>query len=119
MPANSRSTKSSRKVKKKSTKKVTETAAKKSARKVGKKAAKKTGKKARRKVAKKVAKKAARPPQGPRKKVFEVSAERRREMIEKAAYYRAEKRHFQGGDPVADWLSCEKEVDVLLSRASS
>lgn len=102
MPANSRSTKASRKVSKK----------------VAKKVAKKATKKVAKKAAKKVAKKTARRPQGSRQKVVQVSAESRHEMIEKAAYYRAEKRNFQGGDPEADWLSCEKEVDALLSTAA-
>jgi hypothetical protein len=43
-----------------------------------------------------------------------VSAPRRREMIAEAAYYRAEKRGFTGGDPVADWVAAEAEVDALL-----
>lgn len=43
-----------------------------------------------------------------------VSAHRRREMIAEAAYYRAEKRGFTGGDPVADWIAAEAEVDALL-----
>ena len=49
-------------------------------------------------------------------KTVKVSPEQRREMIEEAAYFRAERRNFQGGDPVADWLSSEKEVDGLLSQ---
>ena len=100
MPANSRSTKPARKASKKPAKKAT------------KKATKEVAKK----VAKKVANKTARRPQGSRKKLVEVPPERRHEMIAKAAYYRAESRHFQGGDPVADWLYCEKEVDALLSK---
>jgi len=40
-------------------------------------------------------------------------------MIETAAYYLAEKRNFQGGDPVADWLICEKEIDTLLSSKNT
>lgn len=55
MPANSRSTKSSRKVSKKARKKVAKTAAKKTARKAGKKVAGKATKKAARKAAKKTA----------------------------------------------------------------
>jgi len=104
MPANSRSTKPARKVRKKPAKKAT------------KKATKKVAKKAAKTVAKKVGKKTARRRQGSRKKLVGVPAARRHEMIAKAAYYRAESRHFQGGDPVADWLYCEKEVDALLSK---
>lgn len=48
-----------------------------------------------------------------------VSAHRRREMIAEAAYYRAQKRGFTGGDPVSDWVAAEAEVDALLSDASA
>jgi hypothetical protein len=37
-------------------------------------------------------------------------------MIEEAAYFRAEARDFEGGDPVADWLLSEQEIDDLLSQ---
>jgi hypothetical protein len=37
-------------------------------------------------------------------------------MIATAAYYLAEERNFQDGDPVADWLSSEQEIDRLLIR---
>jgi hypothetical protein len=43
-----------------------------------------------------------------------VSAERRRAMIAESAYFRAAERGFQGGDPVADWLASERDVDALL-----
>jgi hypothetical protein len=46
-----------------------------------------------------------------------VSAEQRRSMIAEAAYLRAAARGFGGGDPVADWLDSEREVDALLSRS--
>ena len=45
-----------------------------------------------------------------------TSAERHR-MIETAAYYRAQKRGFSGGDPVADWLEAEREIEALLQQA--
>jgi chromosome segregation ATPase len=35
-------------------------------------------------------------------------------MIADAAYFRAERRGFNGGDPVADWLEAEAEVDTGL-----
>ena len=35
----------------------------------------------------------------------------RYEMIATAAYLRAEQRGLQGGDPVADWLEAETEID--------
>lgn len=31
-------------------------------------------------------------------------------MISEAAYYRAEKRNFQGGDAHQDWLEAESEI---------
>ena len=45
-----------------------------------------------------------------------TSAERHR-MIETAAYYRAQKRGFSDGDPVADWFEAEREIEALLQRA--
>ncbi|HLF12927.1 MAG TPA: DUF2934 domain-containing protein [Gammaproteobacteria bacterium] len=38
-------------------------------------------------------------------------------MIAEFAYLRAERRGFRAGDPIADWLESEKEVDALLSRS--
>ena len=46
-----------------------------------------------------------------------ASPEQRCQMIEQAAYFRAEKRGFQGGDAVADWLLAETQIDALLSSA--
>lgn len=43
-----------------------------------------------------------------------VLAEMRREMIATTAYFRAERRGFQGGDLNEDWLAAEAEVDVLI-----
>lgn len=40
----------------------------------------------------------------------------RRQRIERAAYYRAEKRGFSGGDPVKDWLEAEREIDTLFQQ---
>lgn len=71
--------------------------------------AKKTSKKVTRKPAKKPAKSVT-------KKAAKLSAIPRNEMIAKAAYYRAEKRSFQDGDPVADWLSSERQIDKLLAQ---
>lgn len=51
-----------------------------------------------------------------RSKRVTVSADQRRQMIEETAYLRAEQRGFNGGDPVADWLLSEREVDELLSK---
>ncbi|HVY65183.1 MAG TPA: DUF2934 domain-containing protein [Gammaproteobacteria bacterium] len=44
-----------------------------------------------------------------------VSAEHRHALIAQSAYLRAAARGFAGGDPVADWLASEREVDALLS----
>ena len=38
----------------------------------------------------------------------------RQHMISTAAYYRAERRGFNGGDPVQDWLEAEAEVEAML-----
>ena len=43
-----------------------------------------------------------------------ISHDQRRQLIETAAYLRAEKRGFNGGDPVDDWLKAESEVDAML-----
>lgn len=43
-----------------------------------------------------------------------VSLKERRRMIEQAAYFRAQKRGFNGGDPVEDWLAAEREIGRLL-----
>jgi TolA-binding protein len=45
-----------------------------------------------------------------------ANAAKRRHMIEEAAYYRAERRSFSGGDPVADWLEAEAEIDGMLQK---
>ena len=39
------------------------------------------------------------------------SPEERRRMIAEAAYYLAEKRGFVDGDPSADWIVAERQVD--------
>jgi hypothetical protein len=43
-----------------------------------------------------------------------ITTEERYRMIAEAAYFRAEARGFRGGDPVADWLEAEAEIDRLL-----
>jgi len=45
-----------------------------------------------------------------------LTAEYRRTLIAESAYLRAERRGFQGGDAVADWLESEREVNLMLSR---
>ena len=43
-----------------------------------------------------------------------VDEAQRRQAIAEAAYFRAERRGFDGGDPLADWLEAEAEVDSRL-----
>lgn len=46
------------------------------------------------------------------------SPETRIEMIEVAAYYRAEHRAFSGSSPIDDWLEAEAEVDRIFQTES-
>jgi len=48
----------------------------------------------------------------------EVSEDMRRGMIAQAAYLRAERRGFTGGNEIEDWLAAEAEVDALLKAES-
>lgn len=43
-----------------------------------------------------------------------VPAGQRRQMIAEAAYFKAERRAFNGGDPVRDWCEAEAEIDAQL-----
>jgi hypothetical protein len=43
-----------------------------------------------------------------------ASEDQRNHMVAEAAYFLAEHRGFDGGDPVADWLQAEAEVDARL-----
>ena len=43
-----------------------------------------------------------------------VSAEERHSMIAEKAYFSAEHRRFQAGDPISDWLTAEAEIDKRL-----
>jgi hypothetical protein len=45
-----------------------------------------------------------------------IGFDERRQRIAEAAYFRAEKRGFTGGDPVADWINAEHEIDAELRR---
>jgi hypothetical protein len=45
-----------------------------------------------------------------------LTPEEQHEMIAQAAYYRAEKRGFGDGDPLADWLEAETEIDKQLTE---
>jgi len=42
--------------------------------------------------------------------------EKRSVLIQQTAYFIAEKRGFQGGDPVQDWLAAERQVDEMLKE---
>lgn len=43
-----------------------------------------------------------------------VTPEQRYHMIAEAAYFRAQRRGFSGGDPAQDWLEAEAEIDRIL-----
>ncbi len=45
-----------------------------------------------------------------------VSAAERQHMVAEAAYFLAENRGSDGGDPVADWLEAEAEVNARLGE---
>jgi len=47
-----------------------------------------------------------------------MTADQRQSMIQTAAYLRAEKRGFQGGNPVKDWVDAEREIDAMLKGTS-
>ena len=47
---------------------------------------------------------------------FGLLAEKYRQMIEEAAYYRAMRRNFQDGDALQDWLEAEAEIQHMLSK---
>jgi Protein of unknown function (DUF2934) len=47
--------------------------------------------------------------------VKRVSDEERRNMIARAAYFRAEKRQFAPGHEVEDWIAAEADVDRQLA----
>jgi hypothetical protein len=46
----------------------------------------------------------------------ELFAKSRHELIAELAYYKAERRGFQGGDPDRDWCEAEIEVEELLRK---
>jgi len=43
-----------------------------------------------------------------------INMDQYRQMVSEAAYYRAEKRQFIGGDPSEDWSIAEIEIKQLL-----
>ena len=50
------------------------------------------------------------------KKPAGIPPERRRNYIEMAAYYIAERRGFAPGNPLEDWVQAEAEIDRLLAE---
>ena len=48
-----------------------------------------------------------------------VDPERRAGLIARAAYFRAQRRGFEPGSEVADWLAAEAEVDAELLRGAA
>lgn len=44
----------------------------------------------------------------------DITPEQREHMIAEAAYYHAEHRGFQEGDPRQDWLMAEAEINQML-----
>ncbi len=41
-----------------------------------------------------------------------ITKEERWNLVAKAAYFRAEKRHFAAGHDLSDWMEAEREVDA-------
>jgi hypothetical protein len=56
----------------------------------------------------------ARKPRANSTKAKPVGADQRRNYVEVAAYYIAERRGFVGGSPAEDWATAEAEIDRLL-----
>ena len=52
------------------------------------------------------------------KKIANVLIDRH-QMIQEAAYFRAEKRYFFWGNPVEDWLAAEAEIDTQQNISKS
>lgn len=76
--------------------------------------AKTTTKKTTTAAAKAAPKSAAKAPS--RKSTGNVTPEQRYCMIAEAAYFRAESRGFEGGDPSQDWVEAEAQIDALLGK---
>ena len=47
---------------------------------------------------------------------YKLNANQRQQMIAEAAYFRAERRGFNGGDTVRDWYEAEAEVEARLRQ---
>ena len=48
---------------------------------------------------------------------IQIGPEERARLIADAAYFRAQQRGFEGGDPNEDWLAAEREIDAKYSLA--
>jgi hypothetical protein len=59
---------------------------------------------------------AAKPKRASAKKAAGIPSEQRRNYIEMAAYYIAERRGFAPGNPLEDWVQAEAEIDRLLAE---
>ena len=66
---------------------------------------------------KSAAPKASKKPPADNPKQMTLNPEERYRMIAVAAYYRAEKRGFIGGDPAQDWVDAEAEVERLIGKS--
>ena len=49
----------------------------------------------------------------------DVTAEQRQRMIAEAAYFRAQRRGFEGGKSTEDWLAAEAEIDRALAQRNT
>jgi hypothetical protein len=49
----------------------------------------------------------------------DITLEQKLQMIAEAAYFRAERRGFVGGNPTEDWAAAEAEVEARLSQPSA
>lgn len=47
-----------------------------------------------------------------------ITSEERTRLINEAAYYIAEKRGFQGGDPQQDWLEAAAQIDATIMESN-
>jgi hypothetical protein len=46
-----------------------------------------------------------------------ISADDRQRRVAETAYFRAQQRNFSNGDPVADWLAAERQIDSEMLSA--
>lgn len=59
----------------------------------------------------------SKPSQAPSvRNITATSDDERRRMVAEAAYFRAQRRAFQGGDINDDWYRAEAEIDAMLAK---